>query len=523
GTAGARKLVGVAEGALAADSQEAVNGSQLFATNENVAKNTTDIAGNKTAIDGLDGRVGTAEGNITTIQGDVSTINTNIGAIQGDITNIDGRVTNVEGSVTNLTNNLDNGSVGMVKQAAAGANLTVGANTDGVAVDFADKNGNTRTLKNVTAGKDKFDAVNVGQLMQAGVIDENGQVQEMLAYDAGSNKGTITLGGAGGTQIKNVADGTDDHDAVNLRQLKKTGLIGEDGKTLDAVTYDAGSDRSKVTFGDPSAGAVLLSNVAAGRADTDAANVGQLRGVANALGGGAAVNPDGSVTGPTFVLNNEKYTNIGDALTGLAGDIGKTGDRITVIEKVTSTTQNKGDIAISNSGGPEAVATGKDSVAIGPGATASSDNSVALGAGSTTGNRDNTVSVGSAGNERAIANVADAVMGTDAVNKRQLDSVADSNRAYTDIRANQLEASMDKVKRDSNAAAASAMAVATLPQSIIPGRGMASAALSNMAGESALAVGVSKVDESGRWVTKVSGTVNTRGNAGVSAGIGFHW
>ncbi|MDM0012201.1 hypothetical protein QTH87_07085, partial [Variovorax sp. J22P168] len=110
GTAGARKLVGVAEGALAADSQEAVIGSQLFATNE---------------------RVTTAEGNITTIQGDVSTINTNIGAIQGDITNIDGRVTNVEGSVSNLTTQINNGGVGMVKQAAAGDNLTVGAATDG--------------------------------------------------------------------------------------------------------------------------------------------------------------------------------------------------------------------------------------------------------------------------------------------------------------------------------------------------------------------------------------------------------
>jgi len=58
---------------------------------------------------------------------------------------------------------------------------------------------------------------------------------------------------------------------------------------------------------------------------------------------------------------------------------------------------------------------------------------------------------------------------------------------------------------------------------VIPGRGMASAALSNMGGESALAVGVSKVAENGRWVTKLAGTVNTRGNAGVSAGIGFHW
>lgn len=169
------------------------------------------------------------------------------------------------------------------------------------------------------------------------------------------------------------------------------------------------------------------------------------------------------------------------------------------------------------------VASGDNAVAMGAGATASANNSVALGAGSQTGNRENIVSVGSAGNERAIANVADAVMDTDAVNKRQLDAVSASNQAYTDERINQVQSDIASVKRDANGAAAAAMAVATLPQSIIPGRGMASAAASNMDGESAIAVGISKVAENSRWVTKLAGTVNTRGKVGVSAGIGFHW
>ena len=56
GTAGARKLINVADGTLAADSQEAVNGGQLFSTNQDVAQNTADIAGNTAAITGLDGR-----------------------------------------------------------------------------------------------------------------------------------------------------------------------------------------------------------------------------------------------------------------------------------------------------------------------------------------------------------------------------------------------------------------------------------------------------------------------------------
>ncbi|MEM8006383.1 hypothetical protein Q4R45_19585, partial [Morganella morganii subsp. sibonii] len=54
---GGKKLSGVSNAALAADSTEAVNGSQLFATNEQVKVNTdgitrhaADIAGNKADI-----------------------------------------------------------------------------------------------------------------------------------------------------------------------------------------------------------------------------------------------------------------------------------------------------------------------------------------------------------------------------------------------------------------------------------------------------------------------------------------
>ncbi|MBB5469839.1 autotransporter adhesin, partial [Paraburkholderia sp. CI2] len=78
GTDGARSLSGVKAGALSDTSTEAVNGSQLHATNQNVTTNATNIATNTT----------------------------NIAANTTAITSIDGRVTNVEGSVTNLTQQL---------------------------------------------------------------------------------------------------------------------------------------------------------------------------------------------------------------------------------------------------------------------------------------------------------------------------------------------------------------------------------------------------------------------------------
>ncbi|ONR52703.1 hypothetical protein A8E12_06755, partial [Burkholderia cenocepacia] len=63
----------------------------------------------------------------------------------GDVvTNIDGRVTNNEGKITDLAEQIGSGTVGLVQQSAAGADLTVGANTDGGAVNFAGTAGNRK-------------------------------------------------------------------------------------------------------------------------------------------------------------------------------------------------------------------------------------------------------------------------------------------------------------------------------------------------------------------------------------------
>ncbi|MEB2546023.1 hypothetical protein SB380_38650, partial [Burkholderia cenocepacia] len=94
--------------------------------------------------------------------------------------------------------------------------------------------------------------------------------------DGTPNYGTVTLGnGNGPTQLKNVADATDDHDALNLGQLKNAGLVGDDGtgKLMSAaVTYDRNADgtinHDKATLAGTDG--TTLSNVKAGVADMDA-------------------------------------------------------------------------------------------------------------------------------------------------------------------------------------------------------------------------------------------------------------
>jgi len=158
------------------------------------------------------------------------------------------------------------------------------------------------------------------------------------------------------------------------------------------------------------------------------------------------------------------------------------------------------------------VATGKGSTAIGSGAIASGTNSVAIGVNSSDEGRDNVVSVGSAGNERQITNVAAGKKPTDAVNVSQLDALGAA-----------LHNHINKVGKRASAGTASAMASGNLLQATIPGKGMASMSGGYYDGQSAVAFGISKMSDNGKWVVKAGGTIDSQDKVGVSAAVGFHF
>jgi autotransporter adhesin len=78
-------------------------------------------------------------------------------------------------------------------------------------------------------------------------------------------------------------------------------------------------------------------------------------------------------------------------------------------------------------------------------------------------------------------------------------------------------------RRDSYGGTASALAAAGLPQAVLPGHGMVAIAGGTYAGQSAVAIGVSQLSETGKWVYKVQGTSDSRGQFGASIGAGMHW
>ncbi|RGE47100.1 hypothetical protein DZC30_01535 [Comamonas testosteroni] len=187
-----------------------------------------------------------------------------------------------------------------------------------------------------------------------------------------------------------------------------------------------------------------------------------------------------------------------------------------------STAMGNGSVASGNNSvamGQGSTASGNGATALGQGAMATGSGSVAIGNNSNDAGRSNVVSVGSAGAERQITNVAPGTQGTDAVNLNQLNQMGTTiNNQFGNIQ-NQI----NQNRREANAGTAGAMAMAGMPQAYLPGKSMLAAGAATYRGESAMAVGMSRISDNGRWVTKFTGSANTRGQVGVSVGAGYQW
>ena len=132
------------------------------------------------------------------------------------------------------------------------------------------------------------------------------------------------------------------------------------------------------------------------------------------------------------------------------------------------------------------------------------------------------VSVGAAGDERRIQNIAAGEISstsTDAINGSQLYSVANG----VGNRINNLQGQINKLGKRMNAGVAGAMAAANLMQPHKPGQSAAMAAIGQHHGEAAVAVGYSRISDNGKYGVKLSVGANTQGQLSTGAGVSYFW
>ncbi len=275
GTTGERTLTGLSDGVLSATSTDAVTGSQLYATNEAVKKNTGDIG---------------------SLSQKVNNINTNIG--------------NVGNMVTYDNAQHDSLTLGGLKDDGKGGQVPV-----------------TKPVKvsNVAAGTAASDASTVGQLSP--LVDALGGGAKIDSTTGAVTGPTYTVQGTTQTTVGGAVTALDSattknaSDIVNVtNDMKtiadnitngKTGLVQQDDVTK-SITVAKSLDGDNVDF-TGTGGTRELTGVSAGKTDSSAATVGQLRPVVNTLGGGAAINADGSIVAPTYTIQGKAEHNVGDA------------------------------------------------------------------------------------------------------------------------------------------------------------------------------------------------------------------
>lgn len=118
-----------------------------------------------------------------------------------------------------------------------------------------------------------------------------------------------------------------------------------------------------------------------------------------------------------------------------------------------------------------------------------------------------------------ISNVGDGVAPTDAVNRRQLDNVA---KRMGNIGDN-INAQIHKVQKKANAGHAATMAAALLPQPFAAGRSMVGAAVGAYRDQQAVAIGVARTSDNGKWIVRAAVTEDTQNGVGGGASFGYQW
>ncbi|HBA9363338.1 TPA: adhesin [Escherichia coli] len=589
-------ITNVANGSISEDSTDAVNGSQLNATNMMIEQNTqiiNQLAGNTDATYIQENGAG-----INYVRTNDDGLAFNDASAQGvgataisynSVAKGDSSVAIGQGSYSDVDTGIALGSSSVSSRVIAKGSRDTSITENGVVIGYDTTDGELlgalsigddgkyRQIINVADGSEAHDAVTVRQLQNAiGAVattptkyfHANSTEEDSLAVGTDSlamGAKTIVNGdkgigiGYGAYVDANALNGIAIGSNAQVIHVNSIAIGNGSTTTRGAQTnYTAyNMDAPQNSVGEFSVGSAdgqrQITNVAAGSADTDAVNVGQLK-----------------VTDAQVSQNTQSITNLNNQVTNLD-------TRVTNIEN------GIGDIVTSgstkyfktNTDGVDANAQGKDSVAIGSGSIAAADNSVALGTGSVA-EEENTISVGSSTNQRRITNVAAGVNATDAVNVSQLksseaggvryDTKADGSidysnitlgggngsttrisnvsagvnnndavnyaqlkqsvqetKQYTDQRMVEMDNKLSKTESKLSGGIASAMAMTGLPQAYTPGASMASIGGGTYNGESAVALGVSMVSANGRWVYKLQGSTNSQGEYSAALGAGIQW
>ncbi|MDK2107075.1 trimeric autotransporter adhesin Ata [Acinetobacter baumannii] len=503
--AGGKKITDVANGVIAQNSKDAVNGAQVHHISNSI-KNS--IGGN------------------TVVNPDGSLMTNNIGGtgknnINDAIKSVDEKVTNGVNDLTqkglNFGANDQKTTQGKAVHRKLGDTINIVGGADAKTAEDKTSGENiiTRTTEDgvkIEMLKDvKFDSVNVGGhvLNQQGLIIKGGP--------------SITVNGinAGGKQITNVADGINAKDAVNKGQLDKKinevkDQIGKDiGKLSDhAVQYDKDKngnvDKNSVTLGGGEKG-TNLKNVADGKVaegSKDAVNGGQLWNVQNQV--------DKNSNDIKNIQNN--IDNISNGKAGLVQQQKPNGE-ITVGKDTGGTSINmagkEGDRVVQGIKDGEIKAGSNQAVNGGQIHKISESIKNSIGGNTTIDPKDGSITTNNIGGT-GKNNINDAIGTLNQSNQElgnKITNLGDQlQQVFYDTNKR-----IDDVEKKANAGIAAAMALENAP--FVAGKYTYAVGAAYHGGENAVGVTLRKTSDNGRWSITGGVAAASQGEPSVRVGI----
>ena len=546
------KITNLAPGALTSTSSDAVNGSQLYTTNQSVGTLSTEVTNLSTNVsNGTAGpvqRTGTANqvavvapGGTGAAPGTAQTLtnvaagalnatstdavngsqlfatNTTVGALGTQVTNLATNVSNLSTNVSNLATTISNGTAGPVQRTGTANQLAlVAAGGTGAAPGAA------QSLTNIAAGNlaaGSTDAVNGGQLFATNQAISNitsGQAGPFASNQAATKaqptaSGADALAGGFGASAAGAASSVVGNQATDNGVANSTvvgnGANVKAGVTGSNVALGQGSTVDSTAVGTTGATISGKDYTFAGTAPAGSVSVGSVgneRTVTNVAAGRLNATSTDAVNGSQLFATNT-------AVNSLASNLGGGGE---LAVKYDSSGGAKGNTITLQGGDPSApvlISNVKAGVADTDAANLGQVKQAAAAG---------TATAVSTANSYTDLQVGAAFQTSVAYTNQMATQTLQQANSYTDMRFGQLSQQIGEVQKEARQAAAIGLAASSLRYDDRPGKLSASMGGGMWKGYAAGAMGLGYTSENQRVRANVSATT-TGDNWGVGAGLTF--
>ncbi|WP_406234873.1 ESPR-type extended signal peptide-containing protein [Isoptericola jiangsuensis] len=322
-----RRIVNVDDARLTDSSTDAVTGKQLFATNEKVEANEGVLAGHTRDLAAQSGRIADNRRDLDALRSEFEDFDPDLDGVvkfaaDGSVDIAGGKLRGVAaGDISSPTSTdaVNGGQLFATHQRIEA--LEDNSRFFKLGIDGESEDARAGAL-----------AVAIGDSAQASIKSEGGTAIGSFAKALGFN--SVALG-RGAAVSETAAAGFALGASARVDSQGGVAIGGQawaSAANSVALGYGSRADQPDTVSVGSTSLQRRITNVADGRAATDAATIGQVAASVSALGGDAHIDADGNIIAPTYNVQGGTQNNVGDALAALDSAVVTADSRVDNLE-----------------------------------------------------------------------------------------------------------------------------------------------------------------------------------------------